>query len=89
MLRIPNPIAYQCTNCGEPAVLVEFPTRLLPVHCGTYRQTCLAPPHIPTKSPRHGATVSDPPRTDSSSLFAPRGFRSLRNRLRPLRKRFS
>jgi hypothetical protein len=54
MLRIPNPVAYRCTNCGEPAVLVEFPTGLLPVHCGTYRQTCLAPPHIPTKSARHG-----------------------------------
>jgi hypothetical protein len=85
MLRIPNPVAYQCTNCGEPAVLVEFPTGLLPVHCGTYRQTCLAPQHIPTKSPPHGATVSNPPPTDPSSVSAPRGFRSLRNRLRPLR----
>ncbi|MDT7658471.1 MAG: hypothetical protein QOF38_3186, partial [Pseudonocardiales bacterium] len=36
MLRNPNPIAYPCSNCGEPAVLVEFPTGLLPVHCGTY-----------------------------------------------------
>jgi hypothetical protein len=85
MLRIPNPVAYQCTNCGEPAVLVEFPTGLLPVHCGTYRQTRLAPRHFSTKSPQRGATVSNPPPTDSSSLFALRGFRSLRNRLRPLR----
>jgi hypothetical protein len=58
MLRISNPTAYRCMNCGTPAVLVEFPTGVYPVHCGTYRHQC----------PGNGSTVSDPPGT---SLFSP------------------
>jgi hypothetical protein len=53
MLRISNPTAYQCANCGAPAVLAEFPTGTYPVHCGTYRHQC----------PVNGSTVSDPPDT--------------------------
>jgi hypothetical protein len=48
MLGIPNPVAYPCANCGEPAVLAEYPTGLLPVHCGTYRAAC--------RPPRRGGT---------------------------------
>jgi hypothetical protein len=92
MLRIPNPIAYPCSNCGEPAVLVEFPTGLLPVHCGTYRETCPPPRPVqrrsPRRSPRRGCTVSDPPA--GKSPFAAAKFRSLRRRLRTLgHRRFS
>jgi hypothetical protein len=56
MLRIPNPVTYPCANCGESAVLVEFPTGLHPVHCGTYREECT--PSRPGRS-----TVSSPPDT--------------------------
>lgn len=40
MLRIPNPVAQPCAQCGQPTVLAEFPTGLHRVHCGTYRYHC-------------------------------------------------
>ncbi|HEX4247269.1 MAG TPA: hypothetical protein VH008_05340 [Pseudonocardia sp.] len=58
MLGIPNPVAYPCANCGEPAVLAEYPTGLLPVHCGTFRAAC----RPPRRSSRRNRTVSGPPR---------------------------
>ena len=77
MLGIPNPVAYPCANCGEPAVLAEYPTGLLPVHCGTYRAACRPPRrgtsrHTPSsdgrrsgvawRRSRRARTVSGPPR---------------------------
>jgi hypothetical protein len=80
MIGIPNPVAYACANCGEPAVLAEFPTGLHPVHCGTYSETCPPPRHARLHARRRGNTVSGPPR----SLTA-QALRSLRHRLRRLR----
>jgi hypothetical protein len=40
MLRIPNPVAQPCVDCGSPTVFAEFPTGLHRVHCGTYRYGC-------------------------------------------------
>lgn len=40
MIRIPNPVATPCPDCGEPTVLAEYATGLHRVHCGTYRYTC-------------------------------------------------
>ena len=80
MLGIPNPIAYTCTNCGEPAVVAEFPTGLYPVHCGTYRYTCPATHRRGLElSDRQWRTVSSPP-PSAASLTEPR--RPLRRRMR-------
>lgn len=64
MLGIPNPVAYRCANCGEPAVLAEYPTGLLPVHCGTYRAACRPPRRGAARQrpSRRARTVSAPPR---------------------------
>ena len=70
MLGIPNPVAYPCANCGEPAVLAEYPTGLLPVHCGTYRAACRPPRRgaarrgsgAAWRPSRRARTVSGPPR---------------------------
>jgi hypothetical protein len=79
MLGIPNPVAYPCANCGEPAVLAEFPTGLLPVHCGTYREVC--PPRRHATRPARRRTVSGPPRS-ASTAHALRGLRHRLSRLR-------
>jgi hypothetical protein len=71
-MRIPNPVAYRCRHCGHPAVVVEYPTGLHPVHCGTYRATC-APAHaVPPGDPRAPSLVSAPPATGTAPRRGPR-----------------
>jgi len=51
MLRIPNPRANPCPECGELTVLAEHVTGLYRVHCGTYRYSCPQPKADPQHAP--------------------------------------
>jgi hypothetical protein len=70
-MRIPNPVAYRCSHCGHPAVMVQFPTGLHPVHCGTYRATC-APAGTGLRNTRAAASVSPPPHGAATGAWARR-----------------
>lgn len=71
-MRIPNPVAYRCHHCGAPAVVVEYPTGLAPVHCGTYRATC-SPTHV--EQPDNSRTLVSTPPTATAHTSALRQFR--------------
>lgn len=59
MLRIPNPVAQPCVDCGSPTVFAEFPTGLHRVHCGTYRYGCGTPSRRGLASASRPAPVAE------------------------------
>jgi hypothetical protein len=54
MIRIPNPTASPCQECGEPTVIAEFATGPYRVHCGTYRASCTSSRIRGTGRGKHG-----------------------------------